>query len=306
MTRYAICGPTRHARYVIERLKRQGVETKDIIAVLSLIDDGNNPRTTVTFGAHEGLQVVWTADPHDLIEFHVTEIFALSGRSQTPVHAIFNMFWQNEQAASLVAGSCELIVRIRSDMVLYGVCLEKVQAARAGLASNPIARDSENVSDQFMAFPRDSYSQIWATEDFAETFNANEGIPESMVRHRVQKTLGKSEFTFKRFIDFDIIYETVSWTDSPRVFWLKKTFGWQACYADSGRKGKVTRIVEWLHFCTVGHSEIRHKIANLLLKVIYLPVFVVNIASIRRDLAKFPSFSQQNPEDYNRVRGHNL
>lgn len=306
MTRFAICGPTRHAHYVIERLKRQGVATKDIIAVLSLIDGGNNARTTITFGADEGVQVVWTADSRDLLDNHVTDSDHLSGRSPTPVHAIFNMFWQNEQAALIVSESSEVIARVRSDMVLYGNCLEQVQAARAGLAYNPIAQDSENVSDQFMAFPRDAYSRIWATEGFAETFIANEGIPESMVRNRVQETLGKSEFTFKRFIDFDIIYETVRWTDSPRVFWLKKTFGWQACYADSTRKGWMTRLVESLHLRTVGHSGVGHKIANLLLKVIYLPVFVANISSIRREIEVFPSPRRENSDDSKPAKSHHL
>lgn len=289
MTRYAICGPIRHAHYVIERLKRQGVSPADILPVLARADGGNNARTAIALGADEDVNVTWTEDSQDLLAEHVPNSAYLSGPSPTPVHAIFNMFWQNEQAARQVPEGVEVIARMRSDMVLYDDCLARLQAASTGLAWNPIALDSDNVSDQFIAFPRDAYARIWATEGFAETFAAGEGIPESMIRDRVQDTLGEASFAFERFIDFDIIYEATRWSDSPRVFWLKKFFGWQACYAASGHKGGLALWIERLHLRTLGHSDTRCKVANVLLKILYLPIFALQVPRIRKALAAFPA-----------------
>lgn len=296
MTRFAICGPVRHAFYVTERLLRQGVARGDIQLALTRSDLGNNARTEIGFDASpdagdQPQAVTWTADSRALLHDNVPGGDALTGTSPTPVHAIFNMFYQNSLVAQQIPEGPEVIARLRSDMVLYDDCVARLQSGASGLAWNPIAGYSDYISDQFMAFPRDAYAQIWATDGFAETFTQADGVPESMIRDRVKRVLGKQDasFRFERFIDFDIVYENARWTDTPRMYWIKKYFGWRACYAACGRKGAVTRTFDRLHLRTVGQSSVLRKTANLLLKIAYLPVFAVQMPGIARDLRTLPT-----------------
>lgn len=288
MTYYAICGPLRHSFYVMERLKRQGIPQKGIRAVLTRSDLGNNARSAVALADEVGAEILWTGDSRDLLAAHIPDHSQLSGRSPTPVHALFNMFYQNARAAEHLPDATALVARMRSDMVLYEGCLARLQAAQAGLANNPIAQDSGYVSDQFMAFPQATFARIWATEGFAESFTAAEGIPETMIRTRVQQLLGAPGFAFERFVDFDIIYEQPRWSDSPRVFWIKRVFGWQGCYAALDRKGPVTRWIERHHHKSLRHGSWRHKALNLGLKLVYLPLFALRAPGIFRDLQRFP------------------
>ena len=288
MTRYAICGPVRHAFYVIERLKRQGIAQEDIHPVLTRSDRGNSARTQIELGGDDGTSVTWTEDSRYLLAANVPDEETLSGQSPTPVHAIFNMFWQNAKVAAELPANDEVITRMRSDMILYDGCLSRLREGQTGLARNPIARDSGHVSDQFMAIESCSYARIWAIEGFADLFRVADGIPESMIRHRVRTLSYGEAFAFERFVDFDLIYEDTRWSDSPRIYWTKVFLDWQACYAAPGRKGPITHIFDKLHVLTMSHASVLRKAANLALKILYLPVFALELPRIANARRSFP------------------
>ncbi|MFD2741661.1 hypothetical protein ACFSUD_19040 [Sulfitobacter aestuarii] len=290
MTTFAICGPVRHTSYVIARLQRQGVDAKNIRAVLTISDMGNNARTEVGFNDRD-VHVTWTEDSRSLLREHINESEALSSKSPTPIHAIFNMFYQNSQVAAQITDDPEIIGRLRSDILFYDDCVKRLQSGECGLAWNPVAVESHYISDQFMAFPRKAYAQIWATEGFAASFTDAKGIPESIIRDRAQAIFGSgaNDFAFSRFVDFDIVYENARWADTPRMFWIKKRFGWQACYAATGRKSALVKAFDRLHSRTLGSTSLLRKSANLLLKIAYLPVFLTEMSGIGRDARIFPT-----------------
>lgn len=278
---FLVSGPYRHAGLVHRMLLSFGQPESSIVYVLTRRDGGNNERSQLD-GPPASATVVETQDPRAIFEANFTEL-AKTLTPRTPAFALYNMFNQNSIGAEYIRESSgrgnSTVVRLRSDGVIYPRCVQKLRAGIRGLAENPIAAESEQYSDQFLALDLAAYANIWSTNSVMEHLRGANYVPETVIRDRaksmaIRHLQATAARPFMRFRDFDIVYENARASDSPPVYWQKIVFGWRACYALAPIRNSVDDLFCRMHVASLRKPNLLSKTLNLLAKATYLPVFL--------------------------------